>query len=116
MEEAQHARLDTLLVEELAAGLTPEEIERGVAGYFEIGAFIDAGIAQQAQFDADALERASGRKLPLSQRSELVAQQHQAMRWTYLGSGMMHPRFLETLEWLDPKHRAAIEKAAPTFA
>ncbi len=33
MEEAQHAKLDTLIVEAIAARLTPAEIVGGVEGY-----------------------------------------------------------------------------------
>jgi hypothetical protein len=41
--------------------------------------------------------------------------QHQANRWTYIGSGMDHPKFLETLQKLSPERRTMIEQAAPSF-
>lgn len=59
----QHAKLDTLLLQELAADCSPEQITRAVDGYLAIGAFLDNGLAQQVELDLDALERASGRKL-----------------------------------------------------
>jgi hypothetical protein len=43
-------------------------------------------------------------------------QQHQAARWTYIGSGMVHERFKATLEKLSPKAAERIAEAAPTFA
>ena len=49
-------------------------------------------------------------------REELVAQQHQAARWTYLGSGMVHERFKATLDAISPKAAARIAEAAPMFA
>ncbi len=116
MEEAQHAKLDTLVVEELAAKLSPAEIERGFQGYLAIGAFLDAGLRQQAEFDLGTFERASGRALDAAQRAEFLAVQHQALRWSYLGSGMTHERFLDTLGRLSPSARATVEAAAPTFA
>ena len=115
MEESQHARLDTLMVEALAAGKSEEEIARGVDAYLAIGGFLDQGLAQQADLDLDALERASGRKLGEAERAALKTQQHQANRWTYLGSGMSHPEFLATVERLSPNQRARLEGVAPAF-
>ena len=42
--------------------------------------------------------------------------QTQALRWTYLGSGMSHPKFLATVGALSPSGRARIEAAVPTFS
>ena len=78
MEEAQHAKLDTLIVDALADGRTEEEIDKAIDEFFEIGDFLDAGLKQQAGFNLDALETAIGRKL--EDREEIIAQQHQAAR------------------------------------
>jgi hypothetical protein len=115
MEEAQHARLDGLMVEALAQGKGEEEIARGVDAYLSIGGFLDQGLAQQVDLDLDALERASGRKLGEAERTALKAQQHQANRWTYLGSGMSHPEFLGTVGRLSPRQRERLEGVAPAF-
>ncbi len=63
MEEAQHAKLDTLMVEALAEGRSAREIEAAVEEYLEIGGLIDAGLKQQVGFDLDAFTRATGREL-----------------------------------------------------
>ena len=52
----------------------------------------------------------------LSNRAEIEAQQHQAARWTYLGSGMVHDRFRATLEAISPNAARRIAEAAPLFA
>jgi hypothetical protein len=114
MEEAQHAKLDTLIVHTLAEGLSAEQIDKVMDEFFEIGAFLDGGLKQQAEFNLDALETAIGRKL--DNREELIAQQHQAARWTYIGSGMVHERFRATLEALLPAAAARVAEAAPLFA
>ena len=114
MEEAQHAKLDTLIVDALAVGKTEEQIQKSVDEFFEIGAFLDEGLKQQASFNLDALEKAIGRKL--EDREEIEAQQHQAARWTYIGSGMVHERFVATLESLSPRAAERIAEAAPHFA
>jgi hypothetical protein len=41
--------------------------------------------------------------------------QIQAIRWTYLGSGMTHPKFLETIGDISPAARTNIEEMAPAF-
>jgi hypothetical protein len=115
MEEAQHAKLDTLMVEALAVGMDEAAIRSAVDEYLEIGGFLDEGLAQQAVLDADALERVIGRKLAESERRELIDRQHQALRWTYLGTGMTHDKFLSTLALLSPAALRRVEEIAPTF-
>src|SRR5947209_5183941 len=79
MEESQHAKLDTLIVDALAVGRSEDQIDKALDEFFEIGAFLDAGLKDQARFNLDALEKAIGRKL--DDRAALEAQQHQAARW-----------------------------------
>jgi len=114
MEEAQHAKLDTLIVELLGAGRSEQQIDRAMDEFFEIGAFLDNGLKTQAGFNLDALEKALGRKL--EDRAEIEAQQHQAARWTYIGSGMVHERFKATLQGLSARAAERIAEAAPLFA
>src|SRR3954454_21734729 len=90
MEEAQHAKLDTLIVDALAAGRSEQQIDQAIDEFFEIGAFLDEGLGTQGGFNIDALEKLIGRKV--EDRDALHAQQHQAARWTYIGSGMVHDR------------------------
>jgi len=114
MEEAQHAKIDTLIVEALVEGKTEVEIQRALDGFFEIGAFIDSGLAAQAAFNLDALEKVIGRKL--DNRKLIEAQQHQAARWTYIGSGMVHERFVASLKAMSPAAADRMADAAPMFA
>jgi P-aminobenzoate N-oxygenase AurF len=116
MEEAQHTKLDTLMVEELAAATAPEDIRKAVDEYLEIGAFIDAGIQQQAQLDLDSLERATGRRLSAEERERFSEAQLKALRWTFLGSGITHPNFLATVGKLGPGLRKKLEAVAPAFS
>jgi hypothetical protein len=115
MEEAQHARIDALMVEALAEGRSPEEIGRAVEGYRSIGMRVDGGRTQQAAFDVASLELATGRALAPDHREQVLAVQRRGLRWTFLGSGMTHGNFLETLEKLRPAARARVEEVAPAF-
>ena len=115
MEEAQHAKLDTLMVEAIAESCDAGEVMRAVDEYLEIGGFLDAGLMQQVAFDLAAFERATGRTLGAADRDRFREVQGQAMRWTYLGSGMTHPNFLATLAALNPEAKRKIESVAPAF-
>ena len=115
MEEVQHAKLDTLMVEAMAAGRSEEEIMKAVEEYLEIGGFIDGGLKQQVEFDLDSFERATARRLTDEEREEFRRVQLQANRWSYLGSGMTHERVLETLGSLTPRARQRVESISPAF-
>jgi len=115
VEEAQHAKTDTLVVEWLAKGKSEAEIMEAIEEFLEIGAFLDAGLTQQVEFDLDAFMRASGRQLTDAEKEEFRRVQKQANRWTYLGSGMTHEKVLATLEGLSPKARQRVESVSPAF-
>lgn len=116
-EEAQHAKLDTLIVEALAVRCTAAEVGTAVDGYLEIDAFLDSGLRQQVEFDLDSFEVASGRALSSAEWEAFIARQMQAARWTFLGSGMSHPRFEATLRAAAPAAAAAkVAEVAPVFS
>jgi len=115
VEEVQHAKLDTLMVDALAAGRDEAQIMRAVEEYIEIGGFIDGGLKQQVEFDLEAFTRATGRELNEIQQQQFREVQLQANRWTYLGTGMTHEKVLETLESLTPQARKRIEGIAPAL-
>ncbi len=116
IEEAQHAKLDTLMVEALAEGRDEAGIQAALDGFLEIGMFLDGGLKQQTRFNLDAFEAATGRTLTPDERARLVDQQHQALRWTYIGSGMVHPKFVASLAAMSPAARDRIAAVAPAFA
>jgi hypothetical protein len=116
MEEHQHAHLDALMIETISQAMSPADIDAAIDGYLALGAFLDEGLKQQVAFDLAAFEKAAKRSLGKDERARFTAVQHQANRWTYIGSGMSHPNFLETLGKLSPAKRTFIEGAAPTFS
>jgi len=116
LEEIQHAKLDTIMVEAMAAGLTEEEILSSVEDYLAIGSFIDGGLTQQVEFDMASLMDATGRYFTEEQKEEFRLVQRQANRWTYLGSGMTHTKVLETLASLSPKARKRVETVSIAFS
>jgi hypothetical protein len=115
LEESQHTKLDTLIVEEIVRNSTSQEIDQAFKEYGEIGAFLDQGIQQQTEFDVESFVQATGRKLSRSEREEMTRAVLKGMRWTYLGTGMTHPNFLETVQSIKPEAREQIEQMAPAF-
>ena len=116
IEEAQHTKLDTLMIQALTDNLTSPEIERGISDYVSIGGLVDGGLKQQVEFDMQALQRAIGRTLNEAEQASFRAVQLQALRWTYLGSAMTHPNFLATVGEFSPGGRRQIEAMAPMFS
>ena len=116
MEEAQHTKLDTLMVQALTDNRSADEIEKGISDYSSIGALIDSGIPQQVEFDMQALQRAAGRNFSKSEQEQFYAIQKQAHRWTYLGSAMTHPQFLRTVGEINPDARTQIEEMSKAFS
>jgi hypothetical protein len=115
VEEAQHAKLDTLMIEMLAESGGAAAIEKGFNDYAALGGMLDGGFRQQVEFDLDSFQRASGRLFNRAEQDRFRTIQMQAIRWTFLGSGMTHPNFLETVGDLNPAARGQIEEMAPAF-
>ncbi len=115
IEEAQHAKLDTLMVEALAEGKTERELHAAVDGFLEIVAFFDmgcqaagqvqpagAGARQPAQAGGTGADRAGRAPAP-------------GAAWTYLGSGMIHKQFRATLGALSHAQLERIDALAPKY-
>jgi hypothetical protein len=79
-------------------------------------AFSMTGSKQQTEFDLAALERATGRTLNPDERRQFMDVQLQANRWTYIGSGMSHPKFVEMMALLNPDRQREVQDAVPMFS
>ena len=71
MEEAQHAKLDTLMVETLAEGAAPRRSTAPWRATSRSAPCSTSGLGQQAAFDVTSLERATGRALAPDQRERV---------------------------------------------
>ena len=109
MEEAQHAKLDTLIVDALAEGRSERELAQVTNEFFQIAGFLDKSLQVQARFNVESLERGLGRTI--DGRDALIVQQYRAARWTYLISGLTHDRFKATLEASSAKMAARVAAA-----
>src|SRR5580658_1178889 len=78
IEEAQHAKLDGLVLKSIAERSSAQDITTAIGEYFEIGSFLDAGFSQQAGLDLESLQRAVARTFGEDERRQFFAVQHQA--------------------------------------
>jgi hypothetical protein len=115
MEECQHARLDGLMLAERTAGKSVEDIEHAVQEYLELVQFFDEGFREQAKLDVASFELAADRILSDDDRGLLISVQHQALRWTFLGSAMQNRNFLAALKGLGDETQGLVRKMATLY-
>jgi hypothetical protein len=116
VDESRHARMDSLLIDEIVDGMAPEDRERAVDQLLELGGAVDGLLAQQVELDIDALERASGRTFTDRERDEIRAHQQRSYRWTFLVSGLEHPSFVPIVGQLTADGEKKIAAAARALA
>ena len=112
MEEAQHAKLDHLETVRAFEGLTPEEKDVAVTDLIELVAAVHGLLVQQVENDIVNLGRVLRRTFTAAEHAELSREILRAKRWTFLLSGVTHPRFEELLvEVTTPAQRERIGAA-----
>ena len=116
IDESRHARLDSLLIDEVARELTSDERDQAIDQLLELGGAVDGLLAQQIELDIDALQRASRRTFTDDELDEIRTHQRRAYRWTFLVSGLQHPSFVRIVEQLTTTGSAKIATAARALA
>ena len=115
IDEAQHAKADTLLIDEIATGMSTAERERAVDELLELGGAVDGLLADQVELDIKSLAAATGRRLTAEETDEVRTRQRRAYRWTFLVSGLEHPEFVNTVGTLTEAGARKIGAAAARF-
>jgi len=116
IDESQHAKADSLLIDEFAGDLSAEEREGAVDELLELGMAIDGLLAQQIDMDIEALEGATGRTFSGDETEEIRSHQRRAYRWTFLISGLEHPNFVKIVNELTDAGSEKIAGAAKALA
>ena len=116
MEEAQHAKLDTLLIGEVAEHLTLEERETAIDEVLELGGAIDGLLAQQIGLNIEALEKVTGRTFTAAEKEEITTKTQRAWRWTFLVSGLEHPNVVKAIGELTTLGPGKIEGVAAALS
>jgi hypothetical protein len=116
IDESRHARLDSLLIDEISAQLTPQQREQAIDELLDLGGAVDGLLAQQLELDIDALERRTRRSFSDAEKSQIRAEQQRAYRWTFLVSGLRHPKFTQIVAGLTEAGSEKIAAAAQALA
>jgi ribosomal 50S subunit-associated protein YjgA (DUF615 family) len=116
MEEAQHAKLDTLLIDEAAETATLEEREAAVDELLELGAAIDGLLSQQIAMNIETLQSVTGRKFTEAEKEEISKKTQHAWRWTFLVSGLEHPNVVKLINELTEEGPEKVKRAAKALS
>jgi hypothetical protein len=111
-EEAQHARIDHLEALRAFGDMTGAEKDIAIDDLIALVAGVDGLLQQQSRLDLENFERLRARPLASGLRDEVGREILRAKRWTFIESGVTHPRFQELfLAVTTPAQRDKVGKA-----
>jgi hypothetical protein len=116
LEEAQHTKLDTLLINELAQKMDAIALEAAIADYLALTRLLDTLLTQQMHLDIISLKEALDRTFSDREIQEITAIQQQAYRWSFLCTGVTHPNFISVLQQISPSGKARITQMAKDWS
>jgi hypothetical protein len=116
LDEAQHAKIDTMLIAETVEGMAMSEREAAIDEVLELGGAIDGLLQQQIGMNIDALEAVSLRTFTATERAEIAAKTLRAWRWTFLVSGLQHPNVVKLIDEITVQGPAKIRAAAEALS
>ena len=116
IDEATHAKLDSLVINEIVGPLSLEQREHAVDELLELGGAIDGLLSQQADLDIESLQRATRRTFTERERAEIKTNIQRAYRWTFLVSGLRHPTFVKIVGELTEQGPRRLEAAAQALS
>jgi len=116
MDEAQHSKIDSLLIDEISGELSETDREKAIDELLELGGAVDGLLSQQADLDIESLQAATQRTFADEQKAEIKKRTHRAYRWTFLVSGLEHPSFTKIVGELTTKGLGKIKAAATALS
>ena len=116
LDEAQHAKMDTMLIAEVVEGLSMAEREAAIDEVLELGGAIDGLLQQQIAMNIDALETATGRVFSETERAEITAETLKAWRYTFLVSGLDHPNVVKMVQEITIEGPAKVTAVAEALS
>ena len=95
LEESQHAQMDHMETLRAFSAMDAAGRERAISDLIELVGAVDGLLKQQVELDIENLGRYLGREFDAVGREDLRSGLLRAKRWTFLESGVTHPRFQE---------------------
>jgi len=112
LEESQHAQMDHLETLRAFSGMDPAARDQAMDDLIELVGAVDGLLEQQVGLDVENLARYLDREFEPGERQDLVRGLLRAKRWTFLESGVTHPRFRELFaEVATPEQQARVAAA-----
>jgi hypothetical protein len=87
-----------VLIAETVEDMSMAERESAIDEVLELGGAIDGLLQQQIGMNIDALEVATARVFSEAERAEITAETLKAWRYTFLVSGLEHPKVVKVVE------------------
>ena len=112
IDESRHARIDTLLIDEIGSRPHAEERERAIDQLLELGGAVDGLLAQPDRARHRVAAASHRPDVHRRRRSEIRSDQRRAYRWTFIVSGLEHPKFVRIVGELTEAGRGKIAAAA----
>lgn len=94
-EESQHAQLDHLETLRAFRSMDDAGRDRAIDELIELVGAVDGLLRKQAEHDLANLSKRLGRSFDARETADLRREVLRAKRWTFLESGVTHPRFVE---------------------
>jgi hypothetical protein len=116
LDEAQHAKIDTMLIAEMVEDMPLAEREAAIDEVLDLGGAIDGLLQQQIGMNIDALEAATGRTFSAVERDEIAAKTLKAWRWTFLVSGLEHPKVVKLVGEITVEGPAKVQAVAAALS
>jgi hypothetical protein len=116
LDEAQHAKMDTMLIAELVEKLPLADREAAIDEVLELGGAIDGLLQQQIGMNIDALEAVTNRALTEAERAEIFTETLRAWRYTFLVSGLEHPNVVKLVDEITVEGPAKLRSVAQALS
>ncbi len=109
VEEAQHARLDTLETIQAVEPLDADERHLAVEEFLGLCSSLRDLVTAQAALDVASLERARGASYRSEDRLRIVDGQEQAMVHTFIGLGLRTRHFRRLVDHIHPRGEVLVD-------
>jgi hypothetical protein len=116
LDEAQHAKIDTMLIAEMLESMTMAERESAIDEVLELGLAIDELLQRQIAMNIDTLAAGTARIFTEAERAEITEETLKAWRYTFLVSGLEHPNVVKLVKEVAVEGPAKIRDAAEALS
>lgn len=112
MEEAQHAKMDHNEAIQLFDKMDQMQRKQAVSDLIELLQAVDGLLQKQSAYDVENFIAYAGHKLNQEEQEELYQAILKTKRWVFMESGVTHPNFIETFNYVTtPSQREQVAGA-----